>query len=134
MSSVIKQTALPTLSGLRSLGERRGTTLVTVISVAAVVGVLISLLAIREGTSIFRPARADEAIVLSRGATNVSLSSLSREAVATIADAPGIRKSADGKPYAYASIVVSVDALRRDGEAGRHQPGRIHRRMAACRW
>jgi len=58
VSGVIKQTTLLTLSGLQSLGQRRGTTLVTIVSVAAVVGVLISLLALRQGTSIFQPARA----------------------------------------------------------------------------
>jgi putative ABC transport system permease protein len=83
-----------------------------------VVGVLVSLLAIREGTSVFQPARADEAIVLSRGASNISQSALSREAVATIAQMPGIKKGADGRPSAYASTVVSVDALRRDGKRG----------------
>lgn len=118
MRSVLRQTALLTLSGLCSLDQRRGVALVTIISVTAVVCVLVSLLAIREGTSIFRPARADEAIVLSRGASNVSQSTLSREAVATIAQAPGIKKSTDGHPYAYASTVISVDALRRDGKRG----------------
>jgi putative ABC transport system permease protein len=116
--SVLRQTALLTLSGLRSLNQRHGVALVTIVSVTAVVCVLTSLLAIREGTSIFRPTRADEAIVLSRGASNVSQSTLSREAVATIAQAPGIKKSTDGHPYAYASTVISVDALRRDGKRG----------------
>jgi putative ABC transport system permease protein len=118
MGSVLRQTALLTLSGLRSLSERRGVTLVTIVSVAAVVGVLISLLAIREGTSIFQPSRADEAIVLSRGASNIAQSSLTREAVATIVASPGVRKSLDGRAYAYASTVITVDALRRDGKRG----------------
>jgi putative ABC transport system permease protein len=118
MGSVFRQTALLTLSGLRSLSERRGVTLVTIVSVAAVVGVLISLLAIREGTSIFQPSRADEAIVLSRGASNIAQSSLTREAVATIVASPGVRKSLDGRAYAYASTVITVDALRRDGKRG----------------
>jgi putative ABC transport system permease protein len=118
MGSVLRQTALLTLSGLRSLDQRRAVALVTIVSVTAVVCVLISLLAIREGTSIFRPTRADEAIVLSRGASNVSQSTLSREAVATIVRAPGIKKSTEGHLYAYASTVISVDALRRDGKRG----------------
>src|SRR5262249_39730749 len=111
MSGVLKQTTLLAISGLRSLGERRGTTLVTIISVAAVVGVLVSLLAIREGTSIFRAARADEAVVLSRGAGSAAQSSISREAFATIAQAPGVAA-------AYASTLITVDALRRDGQRG----------------
>lgn len=115
---MLRQTTLLTLSGLHSLGERRGLALVTIISVAAVVGVLVSLLAIREGTGIFQPTRDDEAIVLSRGASNVTQSAISREAFAIIAETPGVRKSAEGRPAAYASVVVPVDALRRDGKRG----------------
>jgi putative ABC transport system permease protein len=118
MSNIIKQTALLTYSGLCSLPERQGTTLVTIVSVAAVVGVLISLLAIREGTSIFQPGRPDEVVVLSRGASNIAQSALSREAVTAIEEAPGIERTLDGRPYAYAFTVVSVDALRRDGKRG----------------
>ena len=48
-----KQTLALTATGLRGIAERRGSSLVTVIGVTAVVGVLVSLLAIREGTTIF---------------------------------------------------------------------------------
>jgi putative ABC transport system permease protein len=117
---MLKQTALLTLTGLRSLAERRLAALVTVISVTTVVSVLVSMLAIREGTSIFQPesARKDEATVLSRGAANGFQSALTRDAYATIAEAPGVKKGADGRPNAYAFTIVSVDALRRDGKRG----------------
>ncbi|HTE42428.1 MAG TPA: ABC transporter permease, partial [Steroidobacteraceae bacterium] len=118
MGNTLRQTALLTVSGLRSLGQRRAVALVTIVSVMAVVCVLISLLAIREGTSIFQPTRTDEAIVLSRGAGNVSQSHLSREDVATIAQTPGIKWSAERNAFVYASTVISVDALRRDGKRG----------------
>jgi putative ABC transport system permease protein len=118
MRKLLRQTSLLTLSGLHSLSERRGVALVTIISVAAVVGVLISLLAVREGTSLFQSARADEAFVLSRGASNVTQSAIPREAVALIAETPGVKKGVDGRPYAYAAVVISVDALRRDGKRG----------------
>ncbi len=117
MGSVLKQTMLVTLTGLYSLAHRRIAALVTIISVTAVAGVLVSLLAIREGTDVFQPqsARADEAIVLSRGAESSIESALSREDFTTITQAPGVERSADGHPYAYAVTVVSVDILRRDG-------------------
>jgi putative ABC transport system permease protein len=120
MGSLLRQTVLLTQTAVRSLAQRRVAALVTLISVTTVVGVLVSLLSIREGTSIFQPeaARADEATVLSRGANNGFQSALSREAFATIAEAPGVKKSPDGHPYAYAFTVVSVDALRRDGRRG----------------
>jgi putative ABC transport system permease protein len=120
MGSLLRQTALLTATGLRSLGQHRAAVMITVVSVASVVGVLVSLLAIREGTSMFQPqsAQADEAIVLSAGANDSSQSALSPEAFATIADAPGVKRSADGHRYAYASSIVSVDVLRQDGRRG----------------
>ncbi len=118
MGSIVRQTALLTLSGLRSLSERRAVALVTIISVSAVVSVLISLLAIREGTSIFQPTRIDDAIVLSQGASNISQSNLSRADVATIMHTPGISKSESGDPHAFASTIILVDALRGDGKRG----------------
>ncbi|HEY6455376.1 MAG TPA: ABC transporter permease [Steroidobacteraceae bacterium] len=120
MGSLIRQTALLTVTGLRSLGQRGTAVIITFISVACAVGVLVSLLAVREGTSIFQPqlARADEAIVLSAGASDNSQSSISPEAFATITAAPGVKRSADGSAYAYASSIISVDVLRRDGQRG----------------
>jgi putative ABC transport system permease protein len=120
MGSMLRQTALLTLMGLHNLRQRRSAAIVTIVSVTTAVGVLVSLLAIREGTNILRPgsARTDEAGVLSRGATSSIDSALSREDFASIMEAPGVKKSADGRPYAYASTVVSVDALRRSGERG----------------
>jgi putative ABC transport system permease protein len=120
MGSLLRQSVLLSVSGLRGLVQHRAAAMITIISVASVVGVLVSLLAIRDGTSIFQPqsAQADEAIVLSAGASDSSQSALSPEAFATIAQAPGIKRSADGYAYAYASSMISVDALRRDGQRG----------------
>lgn len=120
MSGMLRQTALLTSIGLRTLGARTSASLVTVISITAVVGVLIALLAIREGTSVFRPAaaRTDEALVLSRDAASPLQSALSRDAVASIEQAPGVKKGPDGRPNAYALTAVSVDAMRRDGQRG----------------
>jgi putative ABC transport system permease protein len=120
MGRLLRQTALLTVTGLRSLGQHLPAVVVTVVSVASVVGVLVSLLAIREGTSIFQQqsARADEAIVLSADASDSSQSALSPEAFAVVAGAPGVKRSADGHPYVYASSIFSVDVLRRDGKRG----------------
>jgi putative ABC transport system permease protein len=118
--SFLKQTIALTATGLRSIGERRGSSLVTVIGVTSVVGVLTSLLSMREGTTGFTGSRtsADYVVVLGRGAASPMESVLSREAVQAIADAPGVKRSPDGEPYFYASAMVSVDAIRRNGKRG----------------
>ncbi len=43
---------------------------------------------------------------------------LGRDVVSAIADAPGVRRAADGTPYLAASAFVSVDAIRRNGKRG----------------
>jgi putative ABC transport system permease protein len=118
--SFLSQASMLTLTGLRGLPKRRGAALVTVVSVAAVVGVLASLLAIREGTSIFSPqaARTDELVVVGRGARNAFQSVLSRDAVLTVEGAPGVKHAPDGRPYAYAFSLVPVDAVKKNGKRG----------------
>jgi putative ABC transport system permease protein len=118
--SVLKQVLALTATGLRSIAERRGSSLVTVIGVTSVVGVLASLLSMREGVASIDgdSAGADRVVVQSRGATSLVESVLSRDSVAAIADAPGMRRAADATPYMAASAFVSVDAIRRNGKRG----------------
>ena len=116
----LKQTLALTATGLRGITERRGSSLVTVIGVTAVVGVLVSLLAIREGATIFsgKTARPDVVDVISRGATSTAQSVLTRDALAAIERAPGVKHAPDGRPYVAASTLVSVDAMKNDGKRG----------------
>ena len=118
--SFLKQTLALTITGLRGLTERRGSSLVTVIGVTSVVGVLASLLSMREGvaTPDGDSAGADHVVVQSRGATSIVESVLSRDVVTAIENAPGVRRAADRTPYAAAAAFVSVDAIRRNGKRG----------------
>ena len=118
--SFLKQTLALTITGLRGLTERRGSSLVTVIGVTSVVGVLASLLSMREGVATVdgASAGADHVVVQSRGATSIVESVLNRDVVTAIADAPGVRRAADGTPYVAAAAFVSVDAIRRNGKRG----------------
>src|SRR5262245_41233481 len=118
--SFLKQTLALTVTGLRGLSERRGSSLVTVIGVTSVVGVLASLLSMREGvvTMDGDALGADNVVVQARGATSIVESVLTRDAVTAVSDAPGVRRAADGTPYAAAAAFVSVDAIRRNGKRG----------------
>ncbi len=116
----LKQTVALTGAGLSSITERRGSSFVTLISVTAAVGVLTSLLAIREGASIFNggSARPDIVDVISRGATSTPQSVITRDTLSVIESAPGVKRSPDGKPYVAASTFVSVDAIKKNGKSG----------------
>jgi putative ABC transport system permease protein len=118
--SFLKQVFALTATGIRGIAERRGSSLVTVVGVTSVVGVLASLLSMREGVATIdsHSAGADNVVVHSRGAASVVESVLGRDVVTAIADAPGMRRTADGRPYLAASAFVSVDAIRRNGTRG----------------
>ncbi|MEJ0035738.1 MAG: ABC transporter permease [Gammaproteobacteria bacterium] len=115
------QTSALTTTGLRGLTQRSGAALVTVIGVTTVVGVLVSLLSMGEGAEIFtgKSAAPNEVVVLGRGAPAAPQSVLPREAVLAVQDAPGVRRAADGSPYAVATVMVNVNAVKKDGKRGR---------------
>jgi putative ABC transport system permease protein len=116
----LRQTIELTGTGLRGIGQRRGSSLVTVIGVTTAVGVLVSLLAIREGANIFtgQNSRKDIVNVLSRGATSTAQSVITRDTLAVIENAPGVKRSPDGRPYVTATTFVSVDAIKKNGKRG----------------
>jgi putative ABC transport system permease protein len=116
----LTQTFALTATGIRSIGERRGSSLVTVIGVTTVVAVLSSLLAMSEGATIFTGASTatDQLVVLGAGAQAAPQSVLSRDAVLAASDAPGVKRAPDGTPHATATSMVNVDAIKKDGTRG----------------
>ena len=118
--SFLKQTLALALTGIRGIADRRGSSLVTVIGVTSVVGVLASLLSMREGVGTMNVGMAgpESVVVLSRGARSTIESVLGREVLNAVANAPGVRRAADGSPYLSAAAFVSFDAIRRNGTRG----------------
>jgi putative ABC transport system permease protein len=109
-----------TVAGIRGIPQRRGASLVTVVGTATVVAVLLSLLSMGEGVKSMYVAgvRADRVVVLSAGATVAPQSVITRDGLARVASAPGIRKTEDDTPLITASTMVSVDVIRKDGARG----------------
>jgi putative ABC transport system permease protein len=62
-------------------------------------------------------ARADRAIVLTRGATTEYESSLSREKVASVMNAPGIKHDARYKPLVSAEVILVAPVARKRDNA-----------------
>jgi putative ABC transport system permease protein len=120
--SALKQIGAVTLLNLRSIPQRLGSSLVIVVGMAAVVAVVISVLAMSSGLleSLNKTGRADRVIITSSGAVGESLSSLPRDAIPVIMDAPGVKKSVDGKAlvsadiFAYQSVSKKSDGLAID--------------------
>jgi putative ABC transport system permease protein len=94
---------------------RLGNSLAIVVGIAGVVAVLISVLAMFEGfrSSIQGDGRADRAIVLTRGATTEYDSRLSRESVANLENAPGVRHDSRDKPLVSAEVILIAPVARK---------------------
>lgn len=99
---------------LRTLGQRRGSALSTVVGVACVVAVFVIVLSIAEG---FRATMAatgspDSALVLRGGSDSEMMSGLLVDSTRIIADAPGVARAAAG-PQSSAELFVVVDLPKR---------------------
>ncbi len=103
-----RQIGAVTVMNLRSLPQRLATSAVIVIGIAGVVAVLVSVLAMSTGMlrTLTRAGADDRVIVLRNGSASEMGSNLGRDAVRLIADAPGIKRDAEGRPLA------SVETLR----------------------
>jgi putative ABC transport system permease protein len=96
--------------GLRGLSQRRSTALVIVVGSACVVGVLLSMLCVAVGlTRAFQTGGSpSRAVVYAKQAGGEWGTGIKRESVGTILNAPGIARSADGRPAADAELLMSL--------------------------
>lgn len=113
--TVIRQIPVLTAMSLRDIPRRLGNSLVIVVGIAGVVMVLIPVLAMYLGfrATLQGDGQPDRAIVLSREATTEYDSALSRDMVADIARAPGVRHDARANPIVSAEVVLDAPVSRR---------------------
>jgi putative ABC transport system permease protein len=113
--SRLRQVLAVTAINLRNIPRRLGNSLVIVVGMAGVVAVLISVLSMLVGFrgTIRNDGRADRIIVLSRGATDEAISSLSRENIADLAESPGIVHDAHDRPLISAEIELVAPVSRK---------------------
>src|SRR5215469_4514922 len=115
--SVFRQIFAVVGMNLRNLPQRVGSSLVIVIGIAGVVGVLVSVLAMAVGigSTIAGAGSPDRALILSTGALQETMSSIPRDAVPNILEAPGIAKDAAGRPIAAAEALAQAQIEPRGG-------------------
>ncbi|HTB67025.1 MAG TPA: ABC transporter permease [Steroidobacteraceae bacterium] len=109
-----------TATALRSIPQRLGAALVTVISISTVIGVLVAMLALGQGLESFaqKGVRDEEVIVMANGAQSAMNSTLTVADVAKILEKPGIRRDAQGRPMASGSVTQIVDGVTRKNQHG----------------
>ncbi len=113
--SAIRQIVAVTVIGLRAMPQRLGPSLVVVVGMASVVAVTISILSMSTGfmRTVENSGRPDRALVLSRNAQFEGASSISRDDLLAIADAPGISRTSEGKPILSPEALTNVAVTRR---------------------
>lgn len=112
---MLKQTIAVTLLNLRSIPQRWGMSLATVLSIALVVGVLLGFMAMASGfrATVDGAGSDDVAIMLRGGAMAEMNSNISRDEVRLLEVAPGIAASPEGEPLISSELYVVADGIRR---------------------
>src|SRR5665213_1243834 len=108
--NTLRQISAVCAVGLSGLSQRRSTALVIVVGSACVVGVLLSMLCVTVGlTRAYQTGGSpSRAVVYAKQAGGEWGTGLKRESVGAILNAPGIARSADGRPAADAEMLMSL--------------------------
>lgn len=115
----LKNALALTLIGLSTLPRRSGPALVMIISIAGVIAVLASVLAVVRGLSgaMEDSGRPDRAIVLRIGSSGEITSVIERDQVRLIADAPGVLVRPDGHPVISAEAMSPLNLVEKNSGA-----------------
>lgn len=108
--TIFRQVIAVAAINLGSLPQRLGASLVVIAGIAGVVGVLVSVLALGRGLeqTFATTGRPDRAIVTAKGALSESSSSLQRDVVFAVQDAPSLVKDTAGKPIYSTELLTQV--------------------------
>jgi putative ABC transport system permease protein len=111
--------AIPLKYNLRNLVVRRVNTLMTIGTIALVVGIFVALMSLANGLNIALRATGspENLIILRQGSQTEMQSGVSKEAFQIIQTLPGIARDQQDKPMASAEIAVIVNLPRKSGEA-----------------
>lgn len=131
---MLKQTTAVTLLNLRSIPQRWGMSLATVLSIALVVGVLLGFMAMASGfRATMDGAGSDDVVIMLRGGAMAEMNSnISRDEVRLLEVAPGLAASTDGEALLSSELYVVADGIKRTTQTqanlalrglGRHGPG-----------
>src|ERR1700733_1423305 len=113
---VLKQLIAVISMSLQTVPQRLGASSVIVIGIAGVVAVLVSVLAMGAGFHhTLADSGRDDRVIILRGGSDAELNSnLTRTDIATISNAPGLAKDAEGKALLSSELVTVVNVPKAD--------------------
>lgn len=124
MDSWFAQVFAVTLVNLKSLPRRASVSLVVVVGIAGVVAIMVAVLSIGEGfRKTMTAGRTEDTVVVFRSGTDTEMnSSLERDEVRILADAPEVRAEPDVGRLASAEVLVMIDLPKRSSGSGSNVP------------
>jgi putative ABC transport system permease protein len=124
MRPLLLQIVAVTTINLKSISQRLWLSVSTVVAVALVVIVLLSFLAMANGFQrTLAGSGADDIAIFLRGGSQAEINStVSRDQVRLIEDAPGIARGADGKPLMSPELYLVVDGVKRSSQTKANLP------------
>jgi putative ABC transport system permease protein len=122
--SLINQTASVIALNVRSIPQRLWMSFATVMAVALVVAVLLGFLSLSNGFSktLEGSGARDVAIVLRDGSEAELNSVVARDQIDLLAEAPGVKRTADGKPIISAELMLVVDGVKKSSGTKANMP------------
>ena len=119
----LAQVRIATTLALRSLPQRWGPTVVTLIGIAATVAVMSCILAISGGVRHFVDVnnQPDRAVLLPAGAVSEFAGAFTSADVAVVDGAPGLKRTPDGRPMVQPLAAVAVELTRRKDGAPQYE-------------
>jgi putative ABC transport system permease protein len=119
----LTQIGVATSLAIRTLPQRLGPALVTVVGVAAAVAVMTCILAISGGVRHFVAVddQPDRAVLLPPGGASEFAGSFTSADVAVLQGAPGVKRTADGRLMVQPLAAVAVELIRRRDGAPQYE-------------
>lgn len=117
---VFRQVFALIAAALRSIPDRLGASLVTVIGITTVVGVLVTMLSLGRGVEQLarNTDRPDRVGVIAGGSSSSLQSALTRATYDKIVDKPGVKHDAPGRPIVAPVFVTIIDGVTRTNQRG----------------
>jgi len=119
----LAQIGVATLLAIRTLPQRLGPALVTVIGIAAAVAVMTCILAISGGVRHFVAVndQPDRAVLLPPNGGSEFAGAFTSADVAIVDGAPGVKRAPDGRPMVQPLAAVAVELIRRKDGAPQYE-------------
>jgi len=119
----LTQIRVATVLAIRTLPARLGPSLVTVIGIATAVAVMTCILAISGGIRRFVDVndQPDRAVLLPPGGASEFAGAFTSTDVAVLVNAPGVKRTPDGRPMVQPLSAIAVQLIRRKDGAPQYE-------------